>query len=181
MALFRTPGLEVVFLHYQRCDRIGSRCSGNQLLLFSIPGIVWCRKHTLGLWRQVKQIFNHRDARRDIYFMDHQGGFPDDLTARFTISRASIWDVVCFCARYPVLPDLFIERFIPINLCLKSVIPGRISHDFNRFDENRQDFWVECFFCILYGFVRDRVDDQTSFLADVKTILYLFHCRSGEP
>lgn len=73
MALLRTPSLEVVFLHRQRRNRIGSRCSGDQRILFVVVGVVWHRKHTIDLWRQVIQIFDHRNARRDMCVVDHQG------------------------------------------------------------------------------------------------------------
>lgn len=113
MALFRTPSLEVVFLHLQFCDRIGSRCPGDQCILFFVVSIVWHREHTVGLWRQVKQVFDHRDACRDMRFVDHQGGISADLTARFAVSGSPVRVVVSLCDRYPVLPDLFTERLTP--------------------------------------------------------------------
>lgn len=126
MAFFRTPSLEVVFLHRQLCDRVGSCCSGDQRILFFVFGIIWLREHTIGLWRQVKPVFDHRDAHRDLCFVGHEGGIPGDLPARFAVPRSPIRDVVSICAHYSVLPILFTERLVPKNPSLALVVPGRI-------------------------------------------------------
>lgn len=112
MAFFRAPNLEMVFLHRQRCDGIGSRRSGNQRVLFFVSGIVWNREHTIGVWRKVQQIFDQRNARCDMYFMDRQGGSPGDPPARLALPGSPVQDVIRLCDCYSVLSDLFAERLV---------------------------------------------------------------------
>lgn len=115
MAFFRATSLEVVLLYGSQGNRVDRCRSGDQCILFIIPGVVWNPEHAVRSFRQSKSLFNRCHAGGDLYFMVDPIGISACLPARFNPSPSPIRDVVGICRNKPMLYD-FTLRYGVANI-----------------------------------------------------------------
>jgi hypothetical protein len=72
---------------------------------FRILGTVWNSEYTVCTWGQIKSIFSHCHAYRDMYFVADEVGSSTCLPARFDQPISPIRDVISIHSNQSMLSD----------------------------------------------------------------------------
>lgn len=103
LASIRSQSMEVVLLY--RCSSNGACCShsGSQLFLFFIVDPIWADQYIVHLGRQVKSIFDHRDACGHKHPVGEQSHPTNHFSTGIAVSCSSVRNVVGVHFGFPVL------------------------------------------------------------------------------